>query len=420
MFDYDKWQEIWATIRKNKLRTILTMFGVFWGLFMLMILLGSGNGLQNGVKKNFTGWATNSGFVWGRRTTMAYRGFKPGRWVQFYNSDVPILKQKVKGLDHLAPRNQMGGWRGGNNVVRNNKTGAFSLYGDYPDYQYIQIVDMVKGRHLNELDIKEDRKVAVIGENVYEVLFNKDEDPIGQYIKIQGIYYEVVGVFKSQRSGEAGTRDEQTIYMPFTTFQQAFNLGNHIGWFGFTVKKGFKAEDVENDIKKVLMNIHDINPKDVGALGSENLEKEFGQITGLFKGIALFNWVVGIGTLLAGIIGVSNIMLIIVKERTKEIGIRKSIGATPLSIVGLIMQESIVITAVAGYIGLVLGTFLMEGISLIMMKTGADTGMFQNPGINLKIAILAFVILIFCGALAGLIPARKAARISPIEAIRQE
>ncbi len=420
MFDYDKWQEIWATIRKNKLRTALTMFGVFWGLFMLMILLGSGNGLENGVKKNFNGWATNSGFVWGRRTTMAYHGYKPGRWVNFYNSDVPILKQKVKGLDKLAPRNQVGGWRGGNNVVRNNKTGAFSLYGDYPDFQAIQIVSMVQGRNLDELDIKEKRKVAVIGKNVFDVLFEKNEDPIGKYIQVQGIYYEVVGMFKSQRTGEQGTRDEQTIYIPFTTFQQAFNLGNHIGWFGFTVKKGYDASQVEENIKKVLMEIHDVNPKDVGALGSENLEKDYNQVMGLFKGISIFNWIVGIGTLLAGIIGVSNIMLIIVKERTKEIGIRKSIGATPLSIITLIIQESVVITAIAGYIGLILGTFLMEGIRYIMEKTGSDTGMFQNPGINFHIAILSFVILIFCGALAGLIPATKAARISPIEAIRQE
>jgi putative ABC transport system permease protein len=420
MFDYDKWQEIWATIKKNKLRTFLTMFGVFWGLFMLMILLGSGNGLENGVRKNFTGWATNSGFVWGQKTTMSYRGFKPGRRVQFYNEDLSILKEKVRGLDKLAPRNSLGGWRGGNNVVRNNKTGAFSLFGDYPDYQSIQIVTMVKGRHINESDIKENRKVVVIGQNVRDVLFEKKEDPIGQYIRIQGIYFMVVGIFKSQRSGEQGTRDEQTIYLPFTTFQQAFNFGNHIGWFGFTARPGFAASVVEANLKKALMDIHDINPDDTGAIGTENLEKEFGQIIGLFTGISLFNWVVGIGTLLAGMIGVSNIMLIIVKERTKEIGIRKSIGATPLSIVSLIIQESIILTAVAGYIGLVLGTFLMEAISYAMTKFDLNNGMFQNPGIDFKIALLAFTILLICGALAGLVPARKAAQISPIEAIRQE
>jgi putative ABC transport system permease protein len=351
---------------------------------------------------------------------MAYRGFKPGRWIQFYNEDVPVIREKVAGLDKLAPRNSLGGWRGGNNVVRKNKTGAFSLFGDYPDYQAIQIVTLTRGRHINEIDIRENRKIAVIGQNVQDVLFEKGEDPIGDYIRIQGVYFKVVGIFGSQRTGEQGSRDEQTIYLPFTTFQQAFKFGNRIGWFGFTVKEGFKAVEVEDGIKKVLMNIHDVHPDDVGALGSENLEKEFGQITGLFAGISLFNWIVGIGTLLAGMIGVSNIMLIIVKERTKEIGIRKSIGATPLSIVSLIIQESIVLTAIAGYTGLVFGTFLMEGVRFAMNKFGMNDGMFRDPGIDLNIALLAFSILIVCGALAGLVPAHKAAKISPTEAIRQE
>ncbi|MGK7397560.1 MAG: ABC transporter permease [Candidatus Cyclobacteriaceae bacterium M3_2C_046] len=420
MFDYDKWQEIFNTIKKNKLRTALTMFGVFWGIFMLMLLLGSGNGLKNGVTKNFSTWATNSGFVWSQRTTMPYQGMQPGRYVRFTNEDKQAIQHRVEGLEYISPRNNLGGWQGGNNVVRKNKTGAFTIYGDYPQYQYVQKVDVYLGRHINRFDIENRRKIAVLGENVRKVLFEEDEDPIGDYVKVKGVYFKVVGVFKSLRSGEQGDRDTQTIYVPFTTFQQAFNYGNRIGWFAFTVKEGFESGQVEESIKNVLRERHKIHPEDKNALGSENLEKEFGQITGLFNGISLFNWIVGIGTLMAGVIGVSNIMLIIVKERTKEIGIRKSMGATPFSIVNLIMQESIFLTAIAGYIGLVIGMLLLEGVSMAIAQSGAEAEMFTNPEIDLGIALTSLAILIGCGALAGLIPARKAASIRPIEALRAE
>jgi putative ABC transport system permease protein len=420
MFDYDKWQEIFATIRKNKLRTFLTMFGVFWGIFMLMILLGSGNGLENGVHRDFSGWATNGGFMWGNRTTMAYSGFKPGRYIRFDNEDVAALRQHVDGLNKLAPRNSLGSWRGGNNVFRGNKSGPFNVYGDYPDYQFIQIVDITRGRHINQFDLIEKRKVAVLGQEVVNVLFDKEEDPIGEYIKINGVFFMVIGVFKSKRNDEMATRDMQTVYIPFSTFQQAFNFGNRVGWFAFSAREGVPVSQVEFQMKNLLMKRHDVHPGDVAAIGSNNLEEEFGKITGLFFGISLFNWIVGIGTLLAGVIGVSNIMLIIVKERTKEIGIRKSIGATPLSIVSLIMQESIFLTTIAGYLGLVIGTILLETVNHLMERMDMQSGMFTHPGVDFRIALSAFVILIFCGALAGLIPAKKAASISPIEAIRIE
>lgn len=420
MIDYDKWQEIFATIKKNKLRTFLTMFGVFWGIFMLMILLGSGNGLENGVQRDFSGWATNGGFMWGNRTTMAYAGFKPGRYIRFHNEDVEALRVHVEGLEKLAPRNQLGSWRGGNNVFRGDKSGPFNVYGDYPDYQFIQIVDITEGRHINEFDQRLKRKVAVIGQEVVNVLFEKEENPVGDYIKINGVFFKVIGVFKSKRNDERAARDMQTVYIPFSTFQQAFNYGNQVGWFAFSAKEGFPVSSVEAQMKEILKKRHNIHPDDESAIGSNNLEEEFGKITGLFFGISLFNWIVGIGTLLAGVIGVSNIMLIIVKERTKEIGIRKSMGATPLSIVSLIMQESIFLTAIAGYIGLVMGTLLLETVNYFMDKMDMQSGMFTNPGVDFRIAVTAFGILILCGALAGLIPARKAAAISPIEAIRTE
>ena len=421
MFDYDKWQEILATIKKNKLRTFLTMFGVFWGIFMLMLLLASGNGLKNGVTKNFGSWATNSGFVWSNKTTMAYQGMQPGRYIRFTNEDKAALEQSVEGLDAIAPRNDLGGWRGGNNVSRGTKSGAFTVNGDYPEYQKVQIVNVYKGRHINEKDIEEKRKIAVIGESVVKILFKEDEDPIGEYILIKGVYFQVVGTFKSMRGGEQGNRDTQTIYVPFTTFQQAFNFGNSVGWFAFTAKPGVDASVVEERIKEVLRARHKIHPDDQNALGSENLQKEFGQITGLFSGISIFVWIVGIGTLMAGVIGVSNIMLIIVKERTKEIGVRKALGATPLSIISLILQESIFITAFAGYMGILLSTLIIESLGYTVRQQPEGTmGMFGPPEVSFQVAISALATLIIFGALAGLIPARKASRISPIEAIRVE
>lgn len=419
MFDYDKWQEILATVKKNKLRTFLTMFGVFWGIFMLLLLLGSGKGLENGVTQGFGRWATNSGFVWSQKTTMAYSGMQPGRFIRFTNEDKAAIEQGVPGLDIISPRNDLGGWRGGNSVSRGLKAGAFSVYGDYPEFQQIQYVDLVDGRHINAKDIKDKRKIAVIGESVQNVLFEKGENPIGEYILVKGVYFQVVGIFKSFRSGEQGNRDTQTVFVPFTTFQQAFNFGNSVGWFSFRAKEGANATEVEEGIKKVLRERHKVHPEDMNALGSANLEKEFGQVRGLFSGISIFVWIVGTGTLMAGVIGVSNIMLIIVKERTKEIGIRKALGATPFSIISLIIQESIVITAFAGYLGIFFGTLIVETIGhFVRQQPGGTLEMFGPPEVSFTTAISALVVLVLFGALAGLVPAQKAARISPVEAIR--
>lgn len=418
MFDYDKWQEIFATIKKNKLRTFLTMFGVFWGIFMLLVLLGSGNGLENGVKRDFASWASNSAFVWGNKTTMPYAGLKPGRFVRFTNDDIEALRDRVEGLDIIAPRNNQGGWGGGNNITRGKKSGGFRITGDYPEYNQIQQMNIPQGRFINQKDIDSRRKVAVIGQKVRDVLYEPGEDPIGSYIKVQGVYFQVVGVFSSKRSGEQAERDTQSIYIPFTTFQQVYNFGNRVGWFGFTAKPNHSVAQVEKDIKQVLMERHKIHPEDYSAIGSNNLEKEFSQIMGLFMGIHVFMWIVGVGTLVAGVIGVSNIMLIIVKERTQEIGVRKAMGATPGSIVSLILQESIFLTAIAGYIGLIIGLFLLEGISMAIGS--GEGGMFTNPTVDLPVALASLGILILGGALAGLVPARKAAAINPIEAIRAE
>lgn len=415
MFDYDKWQEIFATILKNKLRTLLTMFGVFWGLFLMLLLLGTGEGLRNGVTKDFSAWATSSGFVWGMRTTKPYKGFRPGRWIGFDMEDATALENEIPEMDALAPRIQLGGFGGSNNVVYGDKTAAFSVYGDVPAYHRLLTVDFVKGRGINPLDVAERRKIAVIGSEVQRVLFANGQNPIGAYIRINGVFFKVVGVFSSRRTGDAAGRDVQSVHVPLTAAQQAFNRGNSIDWFGYIAKPGVSAALVEAKMMTVLKRRKYINPADDNALGRNNLEEDFNRMRGLFNGLRWFVWFVGLGTLAAGVIGVSNIMLIVVRERTREIGIRRAIGATPFSIVTLIIQEAVVLTALAGYVGLLLGIGVIEALNQVV---GTSASMFLRPSVDFQTAGLSLLILVVGGCLAGLIPAQRAASIRPIEAIQ--
>lgn len=417
MFDSDRWQEIYSSLKKNKLRTVMTAFGVFWGIFMLIIMLGSGNGLENGVTEKFGGSATNSIFIWTQRTSIPYAGLPKGRNFNMRNEDIPAIEQGVPELEYLSPRNQLRGYGGGNNVSYKYKSGNFSVMGDYPQIWHVNPMKILQGRFLNNLDIQEKRKVVVIGTNVRDVLF-KGIDPINKEVKINGVFFTVVGVWKSDRSGRQAESDGQTLFIPFSTFQKAFNYGNVVGWIAATAKSGTDAELVEEKILNVLKTRHRVAPEDDRAFGAFNAKKEFERMNGLFKGISMVIWIVGTGTLIAGIIGVSNIMLIVVKERTKEIGIRRAIGATPASIIGQIMLEAIVLTSIAGYFGLFLGVVLTEVLSNAIGNGGG--GMFVNPTIDLKVALTALTILVFAGALAGLIPARKAIKIKPIDALRAE
>ncbi len=416
VLDFDTWQEIWATIRKNRLRTFLTALGVFWGMFMLLLMLGFGNGLQRGVTGNMSGFATNAVYVWGQRTSMPYEGLPPGREVDFTNDDIATI-ERIRGVEHVAPRVQLGGWRDDNNVTRGVKTGTFGVMGDYPQFEIIQPMRFERGRFLNHLDLTERRKVAVIGNGVQDVLFDKGEDPIGKHIKIHGVYFEVIGLFRPRKGGEDADRAGNTIHIPFTTFQQAFNFNNKVGWFAITADPDVSAALVEQRVRGSLAERHHVHPEDRQALGSFNAEKEFRKITTLFAGIRYFVWFVGLCTLLAGAIGVSNIMLIAVKERTKEIGVRKALGATPRSIIGLVLQESIVLTSLAGYLGLIAGVGLLEGIGSLV---GEGNEIFANPQIDIRVALFGTAVLIVAGAFAGIIPARHAARIHPVEALRAE
>lgn len=419
-FDLDNWQEIWIALKKNPVRTFFTAFGVYWGIFMLVVMLGSGNGLKNAVYNGFSDFATNSFFMWTETTSMPYQGFKRGRNFNFVNSDIKAIRQDVPEVKLLAPRLRGGGYRGSNNVVYGKETGAFNIFGDYPDYFKIDPMDMLTGRVLNDNDIHDYRKVAMIGQAVIQSLFKNGEDPLGKYIRIQGVYFQVIGTFKSKKTGPQAESENNNIFLPFTSMQRAFNYGNKVFWFAINSQDNVPASITETKVVALMKKLHHINPKDDQAIGHFNLEKEFRKMQGLFNGINGLVWIVGIGTLLAGMIGVSNIMLIIVKERTKEIGVKRALGARPMHIITQIILESVTLTTVAGYVGLVIGVGLLALIDNLLIKSGASTDFFLHPSISFDVGVSALGILIFAGALAGLIPAKRAASIKPIEALRDE
>ncbi len=420
LIDIDKWQEIFLTLKKNKLRTFFTAFGVFWGIFMLVVMLGSGRGLKDAAYGGLGKLMTNSVFIAPDRTSISYNGFPKGRIYNFTNDDTEAILKRIPEVAYLAPETR-GFSNGINNVVRGKRVGSFFASGQYPDVNIINPVQILKGRFVNELDIKELRKVAVIGERVVEEMYDKDEEPIGTTLRIGGVYFTVVGTFKSYRSdNNGGERDNKRIYLPFTTVQKAFNQGNIVQGYAITTQAGISASLVEKKVKKLLRERHDIHPDDKRAFDSDNLEEEFKEFEMLFNGINGLIWIVGIGTLMAGVIGVSNIMVIVIKERTKEFGIKRAVGATPFKIILQVIQESVFLTTFAGYFGLAIGVGLLELISYAMTQSGADTEMFSNPMIDFNKAITALIILIVAGLFAGFIPAKRAVSMKPIEALHDE
>ncbi|PRY06066.1 putative ABC transport system permease protein [Pontibacter ummariensis] len=416
MIDIDKWTEIYNTVKKHKLRTGLTAFGVFWGIFMLVVLLGAGKGLENGIVSEFN-IAKNAVFVWTQRTSVPYMGLKAGRFIQITNDDVAAIKANIPEVGVVAPNNQLGG---DFTVNYEDKSSAFTVNGESPEVLFVRPLTITGGRFVNEIDMREKRKVAVVGPRVLEVLFPGVKEPIGEYISIKGSYFQIVGTFEPVGKGEDIVEDAKVIYIPHTALQQTFNQVNKVGSLALVPKPGVPAAVIEDKVKTLLMQRHQVAPTDLKAFGSANVEEEFQDIQGLFAGIAGFSWLVSIGTIIAGIIGVSNIMLIVVKERTKEIGIRKALGATPWSIISLIIQESIVITGLAGYVGLLGGTGIIALIEYLMRKFDVQAGFFGIPEVNPGIAITATVLLVITGALAGLIPATKAARVNPVVALKDE
>jgi len=419
LFDLDHWQEIKIALMRNRLRTALTAFGIFWGIFLLMVMLGSGSGLHNGIMQDFGNGATNSFFIWTQRTQKPYAGMPAGRRIQLTNADVQAIRDKVLEVEVVAPRNQLGGFAGGNNVTRGRKAGAFSVMGDYPEIQRIQSLQIEAGRFLSPIDIDDRRKVAVIGTRVREVLFERGEEPIGASIVIRGVYFQVVGVFKSGQSGDDADRDAQTLFVPFTTFQRAFNFGEQVGWLAVISRPEVPASRAEEKALALLKSRHKVAPDDLRAFGHFNLEEEYDKVQALFTGIRILVWLVGSGTLAAGAIGVSNIMLIIVRERTKEIGIRRAVGAKPAAVVSQIVLEALILTAVAGYIGMVAGIALIEVVGNLLPQGNASR-MFTNPDVGVSEALQALAILVAAGVLAGLAPAQRALQVSPMVALRSE
>lgn len=417
LLDLDRWQEVAQTMRKNRLRTVLTAFGVAWGMFMLLVMLGFGDGLERAVTRQFGDNATNSVFVWGRRTSLPFKGHRPGRSVDFRNADVDALRAELPGILHLAPRNQLGGYRDGVAVARGAKTGSYAIMGDTPEFRLVQPMVIDEGRFINARDVADRRKVAVIGKTVADELYEPGEPVIGSDIQVRGVWFQVVGLIHSPRGDEEGDRNDATLHVPFSTFQQAFNYGDEVGWIAMVGRPEVDAEALEADVKKVLAQRHAVHPEDNEAFGSFNAAREFGRITTLFGGIRFFTWFVGVATLLSGAVGVSNILLITVKERTKEIGVRRAIGATGASVVGQIMQEAVVLTAGAGYAGLVAGVAVLEIVSALV---GEENEVVRNPQVDFEVALAAAVSLVVAGAFAGVVPAQRAASIHPVEALRAE
>ncbi|WP_299104816.1 ABC transporter permease [uncultured Tenacibaculum sp.] len=411
LFDSDTWQEIYGSIRKNKLRTGITIIGVLWGIFILVVLLGAARGMENNFKRIFGDFATNSVFIWTQRTDMPFKGFQKGRRFNLTFKDIEALKREYKDeIKFLAPRNQTNG-----NVVRNFKSGAFQVSGDYPILDKIQKKDLIYGRFINQNDINNIAKVCVISEDIYKQLFDKDEMPIGQYVKIAEINYKVVGVYKRAAGIDL---DGDTAYIPFTTFQKVYNTANNIDWMTVTANEGYDIIQLEKDLVLTLKNLHKVHPDDKRAFGSFNLGDRIDKLNGFLKGMQFLTWFVGIATLIAGVFAIGNILLITVKERTKEIGIRRALGATPSSIRRQIILESVFLTTIAGMLGIVFGGIILYVLD-VTVGSGDDPTLV-NPTVNIPIVMLAFFILVVLGTVIGLIPAHMATIIKPIEALREE
>ena len=417
MFDLDRWTEIWVTITRNKTRSLLTCFGVFWGILMLVILLGSGRGMQNGIMRSVNGFATNSAFFFADRTSESYKGFNKGRQWDMRNRDVESIRREVKELSAISPI--IWGNSSDKNIVYGMMSGTFNVKGVHPDYFQIETQKLFHGRLLNEVDERERRKVCLIGTKVKEVLF-KEEDPCGNYIRVNGIYYQVVGVVQQRASGvNIGGRSEECVFLPFSTMQQTLNQGDIIHFLCVAAKPDVQMLPVINKIKSIIKEQNFISPTDPQAVSAINLAAQFETFNNAFLGIDILIWIVGVGTLLAGIIGVSNIMMVTVKERTKEIGVRRALGAKPWNIISQIMSESLLITAMAGLMGLTVGVFLLDMVDQLIGNPVGET-MLLHPAVSIQVALAATSILLLAGLLAGLIPAWRAMQIKAIDAIREE
>jgi putative ABC transport system permease protein len=410
LFDRDTWQEVYDSMSKNKLRTVITMVGVWWGILLLIALLGAARGMENSFNRLFGDFATNSVFVWGQATSKPFKGFQEGKQVQLKLSHVQKINENVEGIEFIVPRNINQSL-----VVRNFLSGTYSINGDYPLLDKVQKKKLLKGRFINQNDIDDKKKVAVISEDIYKQLFEKDDEPIGKYVQINNINFTIIGVSQNENANMGPSTD---IIIPFSTFQQIYNQGDNVGWIIITGKPECNIKQIEEDAKMLLRNLNKIHPQDQRAFGSFNLGKEFAKITGFLKGMQFLTWFVGIATLIAGVFAIGNILLITVKERTKEIGVRRALGATPFEIKRQIVVEAVFLTLIAGLFGIISGGWILIIIDKVWGQ--GDEATLVNASVEIAVVFIALLILVILGTLIGLIPAYKATSVKPIQALREE
>lgn len=409
--DIDTWREIFESVKKNLFRSIITIFGVMWGVLLLVTLLGVSRGFENNFKKLFGDFATNSVFVWAQATGKPFKGFQTGRSISLKYSDIEAIKNNIKGLKYVVPRYQKQ-----SQVIHGLKSINIGVYGDYAILDKVEKKKLIYGRFLNDSDTNEKRKVCVLDEDSYKQLFDENENPIGKYIKINNVNYNVIGLFQTNQQG-GGPRGG--IHIPFTTFRQVYNMGDKIGWLMITGNDDYDIVQIEADVKLLLKNLHNVDPEDERAFGSFNLGSMFEKVNGFLFGFKFLTWFVGISTLIAGIFAIGNILLITVKERTQEIGIRRALGAKPWEIRGQIILESVFLTSIAGAVGIIMGGLILFMIDHSSAVKG-ETPWLANPTVNLPIIFIAVFLLITFGTLIGLIPATIATNIKPIDALRDE
>ena len=419
IFKKDTWQEIYYSLKNNKLRTFLTMIGVGWGMFLFVSLLGAAKGMENGFDKIFSGFATNSIFLWAQNTSIPYNGFPKGRQTEIHLTDIDLLEKKIPEIDYISPQNSRGNFGSpGEQMSRNGKTATYTLTGDYPIGNKISQKKLIFGRYINDPDVSENKNVVVIGEEIYKNFFDhkKNENPIGKSINIKGLFFNVIGVFRTKGGG--GMNNDQTAFIPLSTYTKMYNDGDKVGFFAIVGHPDADLAVLEDKAKTELKNKYNVSPEDTNAFGTFNLGKEFGKLTGFLTGMQLLTIIVGTLTILAGVIAISNILLITVKERTKEIGIRRALGAKPTEVRNQILLESVVITLTSGLLGFIFGIFLLMIIN--MLTQNQDNFPFYNPTVNYSHVFAAMSVMILLGLIIGMIPAQRAVKIRPIEALRSE
>ncbi|MBN9313561.1 MAG: multidrug ABC transporter ATP-binding protein [Chryseobacterium sp. 39-10] len=421
IFKSDTWQEIYHSLRNNKLRTFLTMIGVGWGMFLFVSLLGAAKGMENGFNKLFSNFATNSIFLWAQNTSIPFDGFPKGRKTEIRLPDIDLLEKKIPEIDYISPQNSRGDFgTPTEKMSRNGKTASYTLTGDYPIGNKISAKKLIYGRYLNDADISGNKNVAVIGEEVYKNFFDakKNENPIGKSFNIKGIFFNVIGVFRVKQGGGGGMNNDKTVFIPLSTFTKMYNDGDRVGFFAIVSKPNADLTMVEDKVKLTLKDKYRISPEDTNAYGSFNLGKEFSKLTGFLTGMQLLTIIVGTLTILAGVIAISNILLITVKERTKEIGIRRALGAKPAEVRNQILLESVVITLTSGMMGFLFGILLLMVVNILTKDQ--DSFPFYNPTVNYGQVFTAMAVMVILGLIIGMIPAQRAVSIRPIEALRSE